>query len=110
MERRMAVAAVAEAAAAVKQAQTLLEATVVSARSAGATWAQIGESTGMSRQAAHERWGCIPCRGCPRVDCGCEVHAVDPCDCGHGPGRGVRRSGAVAADRSNSVAKASERS
>jgi hypothetical protein len=92
MEQRMAVAAVAEAAAGVERAQALLEATVVLAREAGATWAQIGEATGMSRQSAHERWGCIPRRGCPRSDCGCPDHAVDSCDCGHGPGRGRRRS------------------
>jgi len=59
MEQRMAVAAVAEAAAGVERAQALLEATVVLAREAGATWAQIGDAAGMSRQSAHERWGCI---------------------------------------------------
>lgn len=91
MEQRMAVAAVAEAAASVERAQALLEATVVLAREAGATWAQIGDAAGMSRQSAHERWGCIPRRGCPRTDCGCPDHAVDACDCGHGPGRGRRR-------------------
>lgn len=92
MEQRMAVAAVAEAAAGVARAQALLEATVVLARGAGATWAQIGAATGMSRQAAHERWGCIPRRGCPRAECGCGDHAADGCDCGHGPGRGGRRT------------------
>lgn len=91
MEQRMAVAAVAEAAAGVERAQALLETTVVLAREAGATWAQIGDAAGMSRQSAHERWGCIPRRGCPRTDCGRPDHAVDACDCGHGPGRGRRR-------------------
>jgi len=96
MEQRMAVAAVAEAAAGVARAQALLEATVVLAREAGATWAQIGAATGMSRQAAHERWGCLPRQGCPRSDCDCPDHAVDGCGCGHGPGRGRRRAASVA--------------
>lgn len=92
MEQRTAVAAVAEAAAGVERAHALLEATVVLAREAGVTWAQIGEAVGMSRQAAHERWGCIPRSGCPRSDCDCPNHAAGACACGHGPGRGRRRS------------------
>ncbi len=92
MERRMALAAVSEAVKGVDRAQALLEATVVLARGAGATWAQLGEAAGMSRQAAHERWGCIPRLGCPRADCGCGEHLLDQCGCGHGPGRGVRRA------------------
>lgn len=95
MEQRVAIAAVAEAATGVAQAQALLEATVVLARGEGATWAQIGEATGVSRQAAHERWGRIPRLGCPRTDCTCGDHAADPCACGHGPGRGRRRSVAM---------------
>lgn len=31
----------------------------LTARRQGATWQQIGEALGMSRQAAHERWGNI---------------------------------------------------
>ena len=32
-------------------------AAVEAARSAGATWEQIGEALGTSRQAAHRKWG-----------------------------------------------------
>ncbi len=67
-----------------------LERAVRDARAAGATWAQIGAATGVSRQAAHERWGHIPRAGCPRTECDCTDHTVQSatCQCGHGPGRG----------------------
>lgn len=67
MEQRTAVAAVAEAAAGLERAQALLEATVALAREAGATWAQIGEAAGMSRQAAHARWGWYSAPGVPPI-------------------------------------------
>lgn len=34
-----------------------LEETVAQARAQGQTWAAIGEALGMTRQAAHKRWG-----------------------------------------------------
>ena len=90
MEQQVAIAVLAEAAAEVTRAQALLESSVVAAREAGATWAQVGQATGMTRQAAHERWGHIPRRGCPRRDCICSEHQPPRCGCGHGPGRGRR--------------------
>jgi hypothetical protein len=45
------------AAEALKQAQERLKRKVVQARAAGVSWALIGASVGMTRQAAHERWG-----------------------------------------------------
>lgn len=39
------------------QAKVELELAVKSARSAGATWEQIGSACGITRQAAHDRWG-----------------------------------------------------
>ena len=91
-DRDRAVAAVARAAAAIADAQERLEASVRAARAHGATWAQIGQATGVSRQAAHERWGHIPRPGCPRATCDCRSHDVTAeCACGHGSGRGTRR-------------------
>lgn len=40
-----------------KEASALLDAAVTSARSAGLSWDAIGESLGMSRQAAQQRFG-----------------------------------------------------
>ncbi len=39
--------------------RTCLGAAVVRARDAGVSWARIADAAGMSRQAAHERWGGI---------------------------------------------------
>lgn len=77
-----------------RRSEARLEEAVVAAREAGATWAQIGEAVGMSRQSAHERWGHAPRFGCQRRDCDCPEHQVAECPCGHGPGRGhsARRS------------------
>ena len=38
------------------QGQRLLDTFVSDARKQGATWAEIGEATGMSAQAAHKHW------------------------------------------------------
>lgn len=79
----------------IAQAHQQLEHAVRDARADGATWAQIGLAAGVTRQAAHERWGHIPRAGCPRAECDCTDHdfSAKACDCGHGPGRGhhVRR-------------------
>jgi hypothetical protein len=34
-----------------------LDAAVQTARAAGATWQQIGDAAGLTKQAAHQRWG-----------------------------------------------------
>ena len=60
---------------------------MLAARAAGASWAQIGDATGMSRQAAHERWGHQPRGECRRAGCDCPHHLSHDCPCGHG-GRG----------------------
>jgi hypothetical protein len=52
-ERRRAID---EAATAVERAERLLFEAVDEARRAGATWQEIGDLFGVSRQAAHERW------------------------------------------------------
>lgn len=39
-----------------RRASSRLDQVVAKARTAGATWADIGRETGMTRQAAHERW------------------------------------------------------
>lgn len=83
--------ATARAAASVRRSELRLDQAVAEARAAGATWMQIGAATGMSRQAAHERWGHIPRPGgCRRPDCDCPEHQTHDCLCGHGPGRGYR--------------------
>jgi hypothetical protein len=38
------------------QARRLLDKLVADARKANATWAEIGQATGMSPQSAHSRW------------------------------------------------------
>lgn len=48
------------AAEALEQAQERLTHKVIQARAAGLSWAKIGVSVGMTRQAAHERWGRQP--------------------------------------------------
>lgn len=73
----------------VRFAQRRLEDAVLAARAAGASWAQIGDTIGISRQAAHERWGHQPRGGCRRADCDCPHHLPHDCPCGHG-GRGRR--------------------
>lgn len=45
------------AAEALKHAQERLNRKVLQARAAGVSWAKIGASAGITRQAAHERWG-----------------------------------------------------
>lgn len=76
----------------VRVAQQRLEDAVLAARAAGATWAQIGDAAGVSRQAAHERWGHQPRGCCRRDDCDCPRHLPHDCPCGHG-GRGRRAGG-----------------
>ena len=71
----------------IRAAQLRLEEAVLAARAAGASWAQIGDATGMSRQAAHERWGHQPRGECRRAGCVCPHHLPLDCPCGHG-GRG----------------------
>lgn len=60
-------AAVRAAAQQAEAAQQALEAAVAAARAATprATWAQIGQATGMSRQSAHERWKRLDQSGTP---------------------------------------------
>lgn len=90
MDRDEAVDSVERATGDLRSAQEALERSIVMARGAGATWSQIGDATGMSRQSAHERWGHIPRAGCQREGCACPDHAPNQCGCGHGPGRGHR--------------------
>lgn len=45
-----------QAQAAVKEAETQLREAVATARHHGASWEAVGQATGVSRQAAHERW------------------------------------------------------
>jgi hypothetical protein len=56
------------------QAVRLLDKFVADARKQGATWDEIGEATGMSRQSAHLRWSKnsarvqpVPSKKVPRV-------------------------------------------
>lgn len=77
-----ALARLEEAHSAALRAQEAVREAVVSARGAGATWAQIGVATGVTRQSAHERWGHIPRKGCGREGCGCQAHR-HRCGCGH---------------------------
>ena len=51
-----AVAGVEAAAREYNQAGHRLDKTVAAAKSAGASWADIGRAVGISRQSAHERW------------------------------------------------------
>lgn len=51
-----AVAGVKAAAREYTQAGHRLDQTVAAAKSAGASWADIGRAVGISRQSAHERW------------------------------------------------------
>jgi hypothetical protein len=53
---------VADADAATRQAQRTLAAAVTRARSRGHSWAQIGDRLGITRQAAHQRFGHDPPR------------------------------------------------
>lgn len=80
--------ALERASSSVKRAESELTDCVVAAREAGLSWAQIGTALGMSRQAAHERWGHLARGGCQRRDCDCPSHDPRHCPCGHGPGRG----------------------
>jgi len=92
-----------EACRAVHEAQDGLDAAVLAARSAGATWMQIGVATAMSRQAAHERWGHLARGGCQRASCDCPSHAAEGCPCGHGPGRGRRAAVSLDAPRTTTA-------
>lgn len=51
------VADVRDAARQVAHAREHLDQAVATARSAGASWVDIGQATGMTRQSARERWG-----------------------------------------------------
>lgn len=51
-----AIHGVKEAAREHRQAGIRLDKSVAAAKAAGASWADIGSATGMSRQSAHERW------------------------------------------------------
>ncbi|HEY3006052.1 MAG TPA: hypothetical protein VGJ44_27135 [Kribbellaceae bacterium] len=53
----LTIAAVGSAAHAAAVARRDLDQAVEAARAAGASWADIGQAAGMSRQSAHERWG-----------------------------------------------------
>lgn len=85
-----ALTTLSEASAELKQAEENLTQAVIRARHAGASWASIGQAIGISRQAAHERWGHLTRGGCQRTDCDCPSHQSSTCPCGHGPGRGHR--------------------
>lgn len=87
-----ALEALERSSAGVRAAQLRLEDAVLAARAAGASWAQIGDAAGVSRQAAHERWGHQPRGGCRRDGCDCPHHLPHDCPCGHG-GRGRRPDG-----------------
>jgi hypothetical protein len=50
-------AAVIDAAHAAAEAERKLGHNVLAARNAGASWAQIGDALGLTRQAAQQRWG-----------------------------------------------------
>ena len=52
-----AMGAVRRAAEDANGARRRLDAAVRAARGAGASWADIGRATGITRQSAHERWG-----------------------------------------------------
>jgi len=86
-----ALVTVGQAVRSLREAHARLDQAVAEARASGATWSQIGDATGMSRQSAHERWGHLPRAGCQRPGCGCSEHLPKDCRCGHGPGRGRRR-------------------
>jgi hypothetical protein len=91
MEIDIALKIANRAAAAVRRSEARLDEAVAEARQAGATWTQIGMAVGISRQAAHERWGHMPRpEVCQRTDCDCPDHRAASCPCGHGPGRGYR--------------------
>lgn len=49
--------AIAEAAQVVTRATRALDQAVETGRTAGLTWAEIGQAAGIARQSAHERWG-----------------------------------------------------
>lgn len=46
-------------------ARRRLDLAVVDARDSGASWADVGRATGMSRQSAHQRWGVADAGGSP---------------------------------------------
>lgn len=100
MDINIALKAAVRATAGVRRSEARLDEAVAVAREAGATWTQIGTATGMSRQAAHERWGHLPRPdGCRRRGCDCPEHRAIDCICGHGPGRGYARDRAVELQR-----------
>lgn len=51
------ISAVQEAASEAAAARRRLDDAVAVARAGGASWTEIGQATGMTRQSAHERWG-----------------------------------------------------
>lgn len=53
----IAVVELESAAEALEQAQERLNQRVLQARTAGVSWAKIGDAVRMTRQSAHERWG-----------------------------------------------------
>ena len=55
-QTRLAVQSVQEAAATLNRDADALDRAVASARSAGASWADIARAVGISRQAAQQRW------------------------------------------------------
>ncbi len=52
-------AELAAAAAAFQEARRSIEAAVDGARSAGASWSEVGQAIGMSRQGAFQRFGAL---------------------------------------------------
>lgn len=49
--------ALADVAARIRTLETVLASQVQEARSTGATWTQIGDALGITRQGARQRWG-----------------------------------------------------
>lgn len=62
LEPHEAAAAISRAAEAVALHQRELDAAVLDARRRGLSWEKIGGAAGISRQAAHERWGRLAAR------------------------------------------------
>lgn len=66
-----------------ERAQEELARAVISARQAGASWADVGRATGVARQSAHQKWGRASRGACGRRGCKCSDHGASECKCGH---------------------------
>lgn len=77
--------AVAECWGGIELARIKLDRAVKRARDEGASWSHIGMSVGMSKQAAHKRWGADACSGVAYLvnpdapDEGTDIHHEVPC-------------------------------